>query len=90
MEQTKHNEVHISELLEGSSVYDDVKGMDVHHTKVLNNMSIVHYSYDGNTFIDVWNCKNGMVLVEPGYQPDKTYTKGDIEFNVIHSLLVNS
>lgn len=83
-------QVHLLELLEGSSVYDDVEGMEIHQTKVLKSASIVHYSYDGNTFIDVWNCNNGMITVDPDIEPTNRFIKGDTQFNIIKALLTNS
>lgn len=58
MEQT----IHISELVRGSSVYDtDNNTIIFSRVHIMPNISLVKYEFDGNEFIDVWICKNGVV-----------------------------
>lgn len=79
--------IHISELLKGSSAYDDIKGMSNVSVVIKEDVSYVSYTFEGKKWIDVWRCENGQVYIYRCGEPTEWYNEGDEGYEPLRALL---
>jgi len=79
--------IHISELLEGSAVYDDTANMQETQVLVTEEVTYVSYIYDEVLWLHIWRCDNGNIPVDECTEPEIAYTSGDVEYHIIQPLI---
>lgn len=82
------NRIHMNELVKASAVYDTANNtIKFERVLVLPMLSLVHYTFDGEDFVDIWwEATNGWVHVDECMEPSQRYTQDDAEFHTMLAL----
>lgn len=79
--------ISIKELIQGSSVYDDTENIKFLRVAIKEKVTFVHYEYDGNKWLHIWDCKNGEIEIDKVSEPTYEFNENEEEYKrIVESL----